>query len=190
MTEPRRADKMTVRDTPLLVVVTGPPAAGKTTIARAVADRLGLPLLAKDPIKETLGETLGVRGRAASQTLGGATFDVVFRVLEELLRAGVSVVVEGNFGHPEPFARLPATRVLQVHVSAPPDELQERLAGRVGRHPVHYDAEAAYEIAERTAAGEWEPLPIDGELLRIDTDPFPDVAKVAERVAAATRRSA
>lgn len=55
---------------------------------------------------------------------------------------------------------------------------------------VHYDAEAADEIGERVTAGEWEPLPLDGDLLRIDTDPFPDVAVVAARVADATRRSA
>jgi predicted kinase len=120
MAELRRAGKMTVRDTPLLVVMTGPPAAGKTTIARAVADRLGWPLVAKDPIKETLAEALDVRGRAASQRLGVATFDVLFHVLDELLRAGVSTVAEGNFGRAEPFARLPPARVLQVHVTAPP----------------------------------------------------------------------
>ena len=33
-------------DAPLVVVVTGPPAAGKTTIARAIAERLRLPLIA------------------------------------------------------------------------------------------------------------------------------------------------
>lgn len=88
------------------------------------------------------------------------------------------------------FARLPPARVLQVHVTAPPETLTARLADRPGRHVVHYDAEAADEIGERVTAGEWEPLPLDGDLLRIDTDPFPDVAEVAARVADATRRSA
>jgi predicted kinase len=97
MAELPRTGKMAVQDT-RLVVVTGPPAAGKTTIARAVADRLGWPLVAKDPIKQTLAETLEVRGRAASQRLGVATFDVLFHVLGELLRAGVSAVAEGTSG--------------------------------------------------------------------------------------------
>ena len=34
------------------VVVSGPPASGKTTLARAIAPALGLPLVAKDTIKE------------------------------------------------------------------------------------------------------------------------------------------
>jgi predicted kinase len=175
---------------PFLVVVTGPPAAGKSTIARAVADRLGWPLVAKDPIKETLAEALEVHGRAASQRLGAATFDVLFHVLGELLRAGVSTVAEGNFGRAEPFARLPPARVLQVHVSASPVTLGARLADRPGRHDVHYDAEAADEIVARAAAGEWEPLPLPAELMRIVTDAFPDVRAIAEQVADATRRPA
>jgi hypothetical protein len=77
-----------------------------------------------------------------------------------------------------------------VHVSAPAETLRERLADRTGRHEVHYDAEAGDEIAARAVAGEWEPLLLQGELLRIGTDPFPDVREVADRVAGATRRPA
>ena len=176
---------MTAVDTPTLVVVTGPPGAGKTTVAEAVRARLGLPLVAKDAFKETLGAALGVQGtdRDGSRRLGTAVFELVFHVLHELLAAGQSAVAEGNFARAESFLALPPARIVQVHVTAPPDVLRGRLAARDNRHPVHYDAAVADEVAARAAAGEWRPLEIGGDLLPVDTTTFPDVGAVADAVA-------
>jgi predicted kinase len=110
-------------------------------------------------------------------------FDLVFHVLGELLAAGQSAVAEGNFARAEPFLALPPARVLQVHVTAPPDVLRARLAARDDGHPVHYDAVAADEIAARAAAGEWSPLAIGADLLHVDTTAFPDVTGIADRAA-------
>jgi predicted kinase len=111
--------------------------------------------------------------------LGVATFQVQFAIAHELLDAGVSLILEGNFLTAEWFEALPAAEILQVHVSAAPETLRQRLLVRdTHRHPVHYDREAANEIAKRATSGEWGPLPIGGTVVRIDTTTWPNLGEV------------
>lgn len=172
-------------DRPLLVVVTGPPGAGKTAIAAELRTRLGLPLIAKDTVKELLGGALGIEDRARSQQLGGIVFELIALVVKELLEQGVSVIAEGNFTERSTLlSGLPSAEIVQVHVTAEPETLRTRLLGRDVRHPVHYDREAADEVAARAAGGEWPPLPLAGRLIEIDTTIWPELDGVLATVGA------
>ncbi|MGQ0678957.1 MAG: AAA family ATPase [Actinomycetota bacterium] len=48
---------------PTLIVLTGPPAAGKSTLARLLERELAVPLISKDDLKVILYETHGWGGR-------------------------------------------------------------------------------------------------------------------------------
>ena len=172
-------------EAPLLVVVTGPPAAGKTTVARELATRLRLPLIAKDTIKEALFDTLGTGDLAWSQRLGAPTFGVMLALAEESLEAGASLVLEANFvcgGEVEArLAALPA-RFVQVNCSAPLEVLVERYASRE-RHPGHVDSERIDALREAVESGRHDPLDIPGETIRIDTTGPVDLEAVVARVA-------
>jgi broad-specificity NMP kinase len=175
--------------TPLLVVVTGPPGAGKTTTAEALRDALGLPLVAKDALKETLAEQLGIQGRENSRALGVAVFHLMAMIVRELLVHELPLICEGNFTADSIVLRdLPPARVVQVHVWAPPETLRARLHDRdPHRHPVHYDSEAAEEIATQAARGKWAPLPVDGELIRVDGTRPLEIAALTNLVRSASQ---
>ena len=78
---------------PLLVIVTGLPCTGKTTLAREIP----LPIIAKDDIKESLFDSLGWSGRDWSIKLGRATILLLYQLVEMLLRAGVPAIAETYF---------------------------------------------------------------------------------------------
>jgi len=86
-----------VRQSPQLILVTGLPAAGKSTLARELARLLRAPLIGKDMIKEPLFEVLGTGDSGFSRQLSTASFAVLFAVARELLTRGLSVILEGNF---------------------------------------------------------------------------------------------
>ena len=161
--------------TPAVIVVTGPPAAGKTSLATALARELRLPLIGKDPIKETLFDTLGIGNREWSRTLGAASMRLLFYVVAELLAGGATTVAEANFRRSDAaaFGALTAPRSL----------ILERYARR-SRHPGHLaSAVLLPEIEAALDSGEHEPLDLEGELIRVDTAGRPDIAAPVERLA-------
>jgi predicted kinase len=82
---------------PTLVVISGLPASGKTTLARRLAAEMRLPLVGRDDIKERLFESLGWSDREWSKRLGGASWDLLYWFVETQLAAGQSCVIESNF---------------------------------------------------------------------------------------------
>ena len=80
-----------------MLIVTGPPASGKTTIGRPLARALALPFLSKDLFKESLFDSLGGSDREWSRRIGLASTQLLFRCAEALLEAGHSCALESNF---------------------------------------------------------------------------------------------
>ena len=168
---------------PTLVLVTGMPSSGKTTIAEALARQLRLPLIAKDAIKESLMDSLGADDVASSGRLGAAAFAVMFALARVALASGASLVIEANFfpDQERELAELPEHRLLQLHCEAPLAVLLDRYASRT-RHPGHHDAEKINELPARFESGVHGPLRLDGELIQLDTTQPVDFATLAERV--------
>jgi predicted kinase len=156
---------------PLLIVVTGMPASGKTTLARALGARLGVPVIEKDQVKEALYDTLGAGDVEGSQRLGTASYALILVAVRSMLAAGSSVIAEANFfrGSESLFEGLPAHRLVQLHCQAPIEVLVERYRSRPARHPGHLDPQRVDELRARHASNLKGPLELGGETILLDT---------------------
>ena len=168
-----------MRAEPLLIVVSGAPGTGKTTLARRVAGEFGLPLISRDSIKETLFDTLGWSDREWSKRLGLASIELLFKLIEVQLEARKTLVAESNFyGHLD-GPRFDDLRdryefeLLELHCITPDLEtLIARYEARMAsgqRHPGHVELPGHRELKRGLAEGTWEPVTNGGRLVRVDT---------------------
>ncbi len=149
-----------------VIVVTGLPGVGKSTLARQLSGRYRLPLIAKDLIKEPLLEVLGAADAAQSRRLSDASFAALFCVAKELRQAGSSFLLEGNFrpGEQEAALRdsLGSATVAQILCRLPEPERLARLKTRAAhptRHAGHRHGEQLSARAPSMAGDAFLELP-------------------------------
>jgi predicted kinase len=170
-----------------LVLVSGPPAAGKTTIAAPLAAELGFALLAKDRIKETLHDALGSTGGGGglgglswSQRLGAASIELLWTLAAD----APAVVLEANFWTDDPRARgqlaALAANPVEVFCQCPEEEYLRRYAERIpSRHPAHVDGARSRHAEGFIRAA--RPFGL-GPVITVDTTRPVDVAALAGEV--------
>ena len=165
------------------VVVSGPPGAGKSSLAPRLAAALDLPLLAKDVIKDALADALGASDLPRSRELGRAAVHVLLATARTAGR-GVLEGVWHDYAR-APLAALPGPLV-EVFCRCPPDVLRARYAARShSRGAGYFDLDRNPDELWHTEIG----TPVAGEwpVLEVDTSGAVDVAALAARIADAGR---
>ena len=160
------------------VLIAGWPGSGKSTLAAALAAELGLPLLAKDEIKEALMEGLGQpETAAASRRLGKAAVLVMLRAA----RTCPGAVLDSTwFDYALPLARALPGRLIEVHCTVPLELARTRYRARASRRDAGHldDARSDDELW-----GE-PPRPLGlGPVVVVDTSGPVDIAELAAAMA-------
>jgi predicted kinase len=168
-----------------VVLVSGAPGSGKTTLAAPLAAELGFALLGKDRIKETLHDAFGapVSDLAWSNRLGAAAMELLWALAAD----APAVVLEANFRPRHAYVR---SRILalsahpvEVNCVCPPELAARRYAERAAAsHPVHVVTSLTPEMLAEFD----RPVGI-GELITVDTTAPVDVAALAGQVRARLR---
>jgi predicted kinase len=83
---------------PLLIVVTGRPGAGKTTLASLLATTIRCPVVGRDAIKEGYVNTTGASGSPGDE-IARTIYEAFFDVVSLLLSRRVTLVAEAAFQH-------------------------------------------------------------------------------------------
>src|SRR6478735_5800030 len=139
---------------------------------------LQLPVLSRDQIKESLMDSLGSPDRARSRELGAASYAVLYSIIEQLLRANLSLIVETNFSHgrsePDLIRVAANARITQIHCQTSHEIVFRRYRERAesgSRHPGHHDtdAETLADLELSLRGNRYEPLMLSAPLLIVDT---------------------
>jgi predicted kinase len=165
---------------PALILVSGMPASGKSTLAKGLAAELRVPLFIKDDLKEILFDAGGyseeTMDEPTSDRFGAQAMAILYYNARHLLDAGVSVLLEANFQADlatqqiEPF--LSRANVRQVHCHLPMQEIVERFEERQDegeRHPVHAQVDDVDRLVRDLQRKDYGPIELDIPTLIVDT---------------------
>jgi predicted kinase len=168
--------------TTVTVLVSGCPGSGKTTLARRLAPALGVNLISKDDLKETIFDALDgpVGDLAFSNRVGACSWEVLWT----LAGAARQVVLEANF-HPRDgrerarILGLPGA-LIEIHCACDPVLAQSRYAERAST-PARHRAHAVQALTDDHLAIYEGTLGI-GPPIVVDTTGAVDVAAVVAAI--------
>ena len=151
-----------------LIILSGLPASGKSTVARMLQAAFPFPIIEKDRIKECLFDTLGFQSHEEKRRLDAAAARILLRFAEDILVTGGGVILDNNFD----TAAGEALRALQgrlsprsvtVLLTADEETLYERYLARDLAHTRH----PGHAVSDR-----YPPLPGDPEVTPMEKEGF------------------
>src|SRR5436190_7359795 len=105
-----------MNDKPKCIIVAGRAGSGKTTLSKKLGQRLWMPVISRDEIKEGYVNTYGLKHDQLPPKTNGMVTGLFFDIVDRYLASNVSIIIEAAFQHHVWEPRMP--RVLKLaHVS-------------------------------------------------------------------------
>ncbi|MEU8222732.1 AAA family ATPase [Kribbella sp. NPDC048915] len=169
---------------PMLVVVSGPPGTGKTTLAHRIAGALGCPAICRDEIKEGMVHATPGFVPGPGDPLTMRTLSTFFDVIGLLIGRGTTVVAEAAFQDrlwtPGLSPLLSRADLRIVHCTVPAEVALERITTRTASDPrraAHEDAQISADARLRTHNA-FQPVDLPVPQLTVDTTTEPPLGNI------------
>jgi predicted kinase len=169
---------------PVLIIVSGLPGSGKSYFSRRLAERMPLPIIESDAMRQILSAKPDY-----SQTESGRLFRACHALMDELLRKGISVIFDATNlieNHREQLYRIAdraGAKLILIRVEAPPQVVQQRLERRQAGADPDDKSDADWKVYQKmTATAER----IRRNHFAVDTSK--DIAPAIEKIVREARR--
>ena len=171
--------------TPLLVIISGFPATGKTYLAQELSKKYKLPLFYKDAFKEMMYDNFcRLPEREESRFMGKCSHQALEILSKELLSKNISHIIESNFSSElftlslKEFKKKLNFNCIQIHLTCDKDVLLDRFMKRSQSqniHPGHQGLRFIEEVTSMMQKEQGIPFDIDSEKVFLDTTSLKDL---------------
>jgi len=161
---------------PLLIVITGPPASGKSTLAKLLAQQVHLPVLSRDELKEGYLQTLKQSHSEAGENIGIHIYESFFQIAELFVSKNISVIMEAAFQDKlwkpklEPLSEKAVIKIIvcKTDFNLIQERFSKRITSNADRERFHGDASMSKEELEQLTAN-YQPPKMNIPTLFVDT---------------------
>lgn len=163
---------------PLLIVVTGSPASGKTTLAHILAGKINCPVISRDEFKEGYINTLNLSHAESDSSVDLHVYNTFFEAIDLLISKGISIIIEAAFQdklwRPKLLSLSDKAALKIIICKTNTDLISFRFANRLsndpGREKFHGDRSISLSKEKFTMLIEnYKPVTIDASTLQVNT---------------------
>lgn len=165
---------------PILILINGDLAVGKSFFAERLGAETKIPVVTKDRLKELICDAVGYKTREENYRFSVAVGSIFFHLAEQNLKAGRDLILESNFRQYEldELARIAGThgaRLVNFVLEGDLHVLHERFLARIAggtRHPAHLSQDLSrFEDFEKLLLDNRKRT-YSGEVFRFDNTVF------------------